>query len=189
MRTLKLQMLITLDGFGIEPPDGDGQAFVWDDEMEVFSVENLKNVDRIVLGRKTADDFIPYWKKVSEDPGHKEYPLGRPLTDIPKTVFSTRPPDKSWSNTTVVAGDIVTEIEQLKNEPGEEMIVYGGYSFVSALIRNRLIDTYYLLVHPLMMGRGQRIQQNLQRYLKLDLQQCRAFPGGVVLLHYTQPKA
>lgn len=179
-------MVITLDGFGLVPTDNGGTTFIWDDEVTDFCIDNLRNVDSIVLGRTTAEGFIPHWAGVAANPADKDYNLGKPLTDIPKIVFSTRAPDSKWTNTTVVKGDVTTEIQKLKNESGQDMIVYGGYSFVSSLVRNGLVDDYYLIVQPVMTGGGQSILKQLQNPMILKLQQSRSFPCGTVLLHYTK---
>jgi dihydrofolate reductase len=188
MRKLKLQMVVTLDGFGLVPSDKGGTNFVWDDEVTKFCLDNLENVDSIVLGRNTAEGFIPHWAGVANNPADKEYNLGRPLTDIPKVVFSNQPPNGKWNNATTVKGDITTEIAKLKNESGKDMIVYGGYSFVSSLVQNALIDEYYFLVEPLMIGDGQTILKNLKNHMLLKLKRCKSFPCGTVLLHYTKQK-
>ena len=78
MRKLKLQMTILLDD-------------KWDSGMTKFSIDNLKNVDSILLGRKTAEGFIPYWREVAKNPKDSLYKLGKPLNDIPKVVFSRVP--------------------------------------------------------------------------------------------------
>jgi dihydrofolate reductase len=135
MRKLKLQMNILL---------GDK----WDDEMTNFSIDNLKKVDNILLGRNTAEDFIPYWEKVAGNPKDDFYELGRPLHDIPKVVFSKKLKASKWDNATIVKGDITEEIKTLKKKKGNDIIVYGGDSFVASLIQHGLIDEFYLLVNP-----------------------------------------
>lgn len=186
MRKLKLQLVVTLDGFGLVPSDNGGKNFIWDDEVTNFCLDNLKNIDNIVLGRNTAEGFIPHWDGVARNPADKDYNLGKPLADIPKIVFSNRPTDSNWTNATTVNGDITTEITKLKNENGKDMIVYGGYSFVSSLVQNALVDEYYLLVEPVMIGSGQTFLKSLRNHMVLGLKQCRSFPCGMVLLHYAK---
>ena len=118
--------------------------FNWDNEVRSFSIENLNAVDAIILGRKTAEDFIPYWEKVSKDPTHNDYEFGKRLTDIPKVVFSVELKTSKWTNATIVNGNISEEIQKLKSKEGRDMIVYGGISFVSSLIEHKLIDEAHL---------------------------------------------
>ncbi|WPU96130.1 dihydrofolate reductase family protein [Mucilaginibacter sabulilitoris] len=173
MRKLKLQMNILL---------GDK----WDDEMTNFSIDNLKRVDSIVLGRKTAEGFIPYWEKVAGNHNDDFYNIGRPLHDIPKIVFSKKLKTSKWDNSIIAKGDITDEIKTLKKKKGKDMIVYGGDSFVSSLIQHELIDEFYLLINPVAIGGGKTIFNPLKNNVQLKLKKCKPFPCGVVLLYYTR---
>ena len=176
MRKLKLQM--------------NGPDLSWDDEVTSFSLENLKNVDCILLGRKTAEGFIPYWAEVVNNPSAQnlkdgDYKLGKPLTDIPKVVFSKKLKTSKWENATIITGDIAEEIKKLKKKKGKNIIVYGGFSFVSSLIKHGLIDEYYFLINPLASGNGLPIFKALSK-LPLTLKKCQPFACGTVLLYYTR---
>jgi len=173
MRKLKLQM--------------NGTNFNWDDEVRNFCIENLKNVDCILLGRKTAEAFIPYWAKVANNPKDSEYKLGKPLTDIPKAIFSKTLKSSKWDNATLVNGNFAEGIKTLKRKKGKDIIVYGGYSFVSSLIRHGLIDEYYFLVNPVALLSGEPIFKSLKSKLQLTFKKCESFPCGTVLLCY-KPK-
>ena len=81
MRKLKLQMQMTLDGF---VSDNGGKNFNWDDEIKAFSIANTEGVDHIILGRNTAEGFIPHWASVASNPEDSDFAAGRTLTDIPK---------------------------------------------------------------------------------------------------------
>jgi len=186
MRKLKLQMQISLDGF--VTLEYGGTNFNWDDEVRSFSIENLTNVDNILLGRNTADDFIPSWAKVAGNVTDNDYKFGKLLTDIPKIVFSNKLKTSKWDNTVTEKGDIAKEIETLKNEKGKDIIVYGGSSFVSSLIEHELIDEYYLLVNPFAVGKGETIFKSLNSKLQLTLERSKSFACGTVLLGYSKQK-
>jgi dihydrofolate reductase len=168
--------------------DADASNFKWDAEVQGFCSENLSNVDTIVLGRNTAEDFIPFWEKVSKDPGHDDYKFGKLLTDIPKVVFSRKLESGKWANASVVAGNIEAEIRKLKNTPGREIIVYGGISFVSSLMKHQLIDQLYLLVNPVVFGKGETIYTSVKDNLQLRLETSKPFSCGSVLLSYALQK-
>ncbi len=185
MRKLKLQVVISLDGF--VKGDYGGANINWDKEAWKFCIDNLKNVDCILLGRNTAEDFIPHWRGVANNPKDNDYKLGKPLTDIPKIVFSKKLKTSKWDNATIAKGDIVKEIKALKRRKGKDMIVYGGYSFVSSLIQHTLIDEYFLLVNPFAYGSGEPIFNSLKNNLQLKFEKCKPFAWGIVLLHY-KPK-
>ncbi len=170
MRKLKLEMHISLSG--------------WDDQVMNFTIENLKNVDCILLGRKTAKDFIPHWAGVANNPKAADYKIGKLLTDIPKVVFSNKLKANKWDNTTIVKGDITEQIKILKKKKGKDIIVYGGYSFVSSLIQHGLIDEYYILLNPLSVNSEHPIVKELKNDLRLTLIKCKSFECGTVLLCY-----
>ncbi|HMF71896.1 MAG TPA: dihydrofolate reductase family protein [Flavitalea sp.] len=175
MRKLKVQMNIALDN-------------KWDSGMSKFSIENLKKVDCILHGRKTAEGFIPYWAEVATNPDESEYELGRLLTGIPNAVFSNTVQDSEWENATIINGEIKEGIEDLKSKEGGDIIVYGGESFVSSLIQHDLIDELYLLVNPVAIGNGQQTFNPLKSDLHLTLERSEPFACGVVLLYYGRKK-
>lgn len=186
MRKLKLQMQISLDG--LVTMEYGGTNFNWDNEVRSFSIENLTNVDNILLGRNTAQDFIPHWAGVASNPNHNDHKFGKLLTDFPKVVFSKKLKTSKWDNTTIVNGDIVEEIKNLKKKTGKDIIVYGGSSFVSSLIQHGLVDEFYLLVNPTAVGNGLTIFKSLKDNLQLTLEKCETFTCGTVLLFYKPKK-
>lgn len=156
--------------------------------MVDFCIDNLENVDGILLGRKTAEGFIPYWEDIAKNPDPLDINsrLGRPLTDIPKIVFSNSIVTNNWDNATIIKGDFEKEINVLKKSKGKDIIIYGGNSFVSSLIENKLIDEYYFLVSPLAVSANEPVLKFLQNKSELILKDCKPFPSGTVLLYYTQ---
>ena len=173
MRKLKVQMNISLDN-------------KWDSGMSDFSIDNLKDVDCILHGRKTAEGFIPYWNEIANNPNDGEHKLGKRFSEIPGVVFSNTLTVSKWDNTTIMNGDIRQEVEALKNKNGNEILVYGGNSFVSSLIQHDLIDEFYLLVNPAAIGDGQQTFNPLKSDLKLRLVKCSPFDSGAVLLCYAR---
>ncbi len=173
MRKLKVQM--------------NFEGIQWDDDMVTFCIDNLKDVDNLLLGRVTAEAFIPYWKEVAEnpDPNDINSKLGKPINDIPKVIFSNTLKSNKWSNATILNGDLTEGIRNLKNCKGKDILVYGGNSFVSSLVERGLVDEYYLLVNPLAIRGDEPILKFVNSNLPLRLKECRAFGCGTVLLVYT----
>lgn len=85
MRRLKLQMHISIDGMAGRQEGAT--HFNWDAELRQYSIENAANAGSILLGRKTAENFIPHWKSVADNPKAPDLELGRLITDKPKIVF------------------------------------------------------------------------------------------------------
>ncbi len=190
MRKLKLQMQLTLDGF-VAGPNGemDWMIWDWDDELNQYVSQLTDSVELILLGRNLAEGFIPTWQERLDNPATAD-DSARLFVDTPKLVFSKTlnpdtPSSKGWKNTSVVSRDLLEEISHLKQQEGGDLIAYGGSHFVSSLIQNGLIDEYYLFINPVAIGKGMPIFQQLDKPLKMNLKQSKAFSCGISLLHYT----
>ena len=118
------------------------------------------------------------------NPNDPDYASGKKFVETPKVVF-TKTLDKSeWENTAIATGDLADEVSKLKNQDGKDIIVYGGANFVSNLIRQGLIDEYYLFVNPVALGSGMTIFNNVDNRLNLNLVEAKDFSCGIALLHY-----
>ena len=195
MRKLKLQMFMSIDGFvaaldeqnhdeGPEPEKPSES----DPKMDAYIDETIGTSDTILVGRKMVDGFVTYWEDVvNNHPESPEFRLAKMLVDTPKVVFSKTLKESKWNNTTLASGDLVEEVNKLKNQPGKDIIVYGGGGFVSSLIKANLIDEYYLFINPHALGQGMPIFNLLTKQLNLKLKSATAFTTGVALLLY-EPK-
>jgi dihydrofolate reductase len=187
MRKLKLQMQVSVDGF-VAGANGemDWMVFDWDDELKNYVNEITEPVDCIILGRKLAQGFIHSWTSQIANP-ETANAFAHKMVDTPKIVFSKTLENTEWENAKLAKGDSVQAITQLKEQLGEDIIVYGGGSFVSFLIMERLIDEYNLFVNPVALGKGMTIFNSLEEKLNLTLVKNKMFDCGIVLLCY-EPK-
>lgn len=188
MRKLKLQVQMTVDGY-VAGPNGemDWMTLPWTEDINKYVDEIIESADTIVLGRKLAEGFIPYWATVAADPNHPEFTGGKQFTGIPKVVF-TKTLDKSvWDNTVLAKGDLVDEITKLKRQDGKDIYACGGVTFVSALIKHRLIDEFHLFINPTAIGNGMTIFKELGSKQNLTLVKATSFDCGIVVLNY-EPK-
>lgn len=186
MRKLKLQMQLSVNGF-VGGPNGelDWMTWNWDDEMKKYVGDLTNSFDTILLGRKMTDGFISHWTNiVKNQPDSPEYSSAKIFVDTPKIVFSKTLTNSEWENTVLAKGDINNEIRSLKEKNGKDLIVYGGANFVSSLIKNNLIDEYYLFVNPTAIGKGLSIFSSLNENFKLNLVENKSFDCGIVLNHY-----
>ena len=176
---------MTVDGY-IAGLNGEMDFMVWnwDDELKQYVKDITEPVDCIILGRKLAEGFIPHWATVAANPDDPEFTDGKKFTDTPKVVF-TKTLDKSeWDNTVLAKGDLVDEITKLKKQDGKDIIAYGGATFVSALIKQSLIDEFNLFVNPIILGKGMAIFKELNDKRKLVLESTKAFSCGIVVIKY-----
>lgn len=185
MRKLKLQVQITIDGFiAGEHGEMDWLCYPWSNDISHYVKEITESIDTILLGRKLAEGFIPHWKSVSENPHDPEYEGGVKFSETKKIVFTKTIQNSLWDNTSIANGDLEEEISNLKQLTGMDMIVYGGGSFVSSLIKSRLIDEFYLFVNPTAIGRGMSIFQSINQNQNMKLRAMKQFECGVGLMHY-----
>jgi dihydrofolate reductase len=190
MRKLKQQIQMTVDGF-IGGPNGemDFLARNWDDAIMQYVAGITEPVDCIILGRKLAEGFIPHWAAVAAKPEHPEFAAGQKFTDTPKVVFSRSLEQSPWENTVLAKGELKDEITRLKNQPGQDLIAYGGAMFVSALIQHGLVDEFHLFVNPAAIGRGMSIFKDLNGKQNLKLVRAIPFECGIVVLNYELKRA
>jgi dihydrofolate reductase len=182
MRKLKLQVQMTVDGF-IAGLNGEMDWIVWnwDDELKKYVTDITEPVDCIVLGRKLAEGFIPHWASYPEQEGADK------INSTKKVVF-TKTIDKSeWDNTVLAKGDLTDEINNLKKQNGKDIIAYGGATFVSALIKQGLIDEFHLFINPTAIGNGMTIFKEPDSQQHLTLIKSISFECGIVVLNY-EPK-
>ena len=170
MRKLKLQMQMSINGF-VGGPNGelDWMTWDWSEDIKTYVTDLTNSMDTIILGRKLAEGFIPYWADVKATPDHPENEAGKMFTDTPKIVFSKTLNKSLWDNTTIVNGNFVSEIKKLKDKNGKAIIAYGGAELASSLIKEDLIDEYHLFVNPVAIKEGLTIFDNLSDMKKLSL--------------------
>lgn len=109
--------------------------------------------DAILLGRNTFQMMKTYWSQVT-DPDNI---VSAKLNGQPKYVVSATLADPDWGNTTVLSGDIVKEVSQLKDQPGGELQVHGSAMLARSLHEAGLVDEFRLLVFPVYVGKGKRL--------------------------------
>lgn len=188
MRKLKLQVQMTVDGYIAGPGGGmDWITFDWDEALQQYVTDLTEPVDCIVLGRNLAEGFIPHWANVAADPENPEQVAGQKFTDTAKVVFTQTLDQSKWDNTVLAMGDLVEEITNLKKQEGQDIIAYGGATFVSALIKHGLIDEFHLFINPAAIGQGMAIFKELDHNQALTLVKSIPFDCGIVLLNY-EPK-
>jgi dihydrofolate reductase len=187
MRKLKLQMNISIDGF---ISDQNGQLDWISQEMDSRQLEKLQaltdGMDTIIMGRKMAADFIEYWENVVDNqPDSPEYSYAKIFVDTPKVVFSKTMKNIVGRNLHVENGDLVYAVDKLKQQDGKDIIVYGGGTFVSALIDHQLIDELHLFVNPTALGSGLPIFQSHQAFTLVNSISC---SNGIVINQYEPMK-
>jgi dihydrofolate reductase len=154
-----------------------------------FVFDLTESVDTIILGRKMTDGFVSYWSDVITKPDDPSYAFAKKMMEIPKVVFTKTLKKSQWGNTDIATGDLTDEIIKLKSQNGMDIIVYGGASFDSSLIKAGLIDEFYLFINPVAIGSGMTIFKDINEIQKFTLVKSLAFDCGILLLHYEPKRA
>ncbi len=185
MRKLKLQLQMTIDGF-VAGPNGE-LDWMWipgerDEAGFRKVIELAESCDTILLGRKMIPEFINHWENVVDNlPDSMEQPLAQLMVNMRKIAFSHAQTTIKGRNLEVENGDLAAAIQALKNEPGKDIIVYGGANFASSLISLNLIDEYYFFSNPVAIGKGLSIFKE-KKILKLD--SSTVYKNGKILNKY-----
>jgi dihydrofolate reductase len=184
MRKLKLQVQMSLDGY-VARPNGDGD-WIWIGKTDPAILDHVVAIadtcDTILLGRKMTREFVDHWENtLTNKQGDVEHPLARKMVEMRKVVFSHTQTAIKGQNVEVESGELVEAVKKLKRQPGKDIIVYGGASFVSSLISSNLIDEYYIFRRPVAIGSGLPIfkEQKL-----LALESTHSYKNGVMLHKY-----
>jgi dihydrofolate reductase len=185
LRKLRLQVQMSVDGC-IAGPNGemDWMVGLLDDELIKYTYKLTEPVDTILLGRKMTDVFISYWSNVMNKPDDPWYAFAKKMIETPKVVFTKTVNKSRWINTDIATGDLIEEVSKIKSQNGMDIIVYGGASFDSSLIKEKLIDEFYLFINPVAIGNGMTIFKDLNEIQKYTLIESKAFECGIVLLRY-----
>jgi dihydrofolate reductase len=180
MRKLILSINVSLDGFADHTV-----AVVADDELHEFFSDLLDNTDIALFGRVTYQLMASYWPHAHQDPKATRSMLAFAdrFNAVSKIVFSRTLQKADWNNSRLVRDNMVEEVIRLKESPGKN-ISLGGISISQEFMRRGLIDEYWLAVHPVVVGKGKRLFDNLNERINLRLADTKVFKSGVVVLHY-----
>ena len=183
MRKLIFQINVSLDGFA------DHTVTIADDELHDFFTSQLDNIDIGLFGRVTYQLMESYWPNAHNDPDATESMLrfADKLNGIPKIVFSHTLQKASWQNTKLIKDNIVEEVIKLKNQSGKVLSV-GGIRTCQEFMRLGLIDEFWLLVQPVIIGKGRKLFDGHDYKINVNLIDTISFKSGVVVLHYSYNK-
>jgi dihydrofolate reductase len=151
---------ISLDGVVEDPGGGDTykhagwtQGISSGDEGTKFKYDELMEAEAQLLGRVTYEGFAAAWPGMVEATGD----FGKKMNDMPKYVVSSTLDTADWNNSTVLKGDVVDEVRNLKQQIDGVILVAGSSQLVHTLVEQDLVDELRLMVHPIVLGSGKRL--------------------------------
>ncbi|HJV16244.1 MAG TPA: dihydrofolate reductase family protein [Bacillales bacterium] len=177
-RRIILDLAVTLDGY-IEGKNGEVDWCIMDAEME-FN-EFLNRIDTIFYGRKSYDlwgQYIP-----GQEASESEKGIWEQVHSKKKYVFS-KTQKQVDHQVTIINDDIVEKVNEIKNQPGKDIWLYGGESLITTFINLGLVDEFRLSIHPVILGEGKSLFIDIKQKQDLKLVQTKRFSSGVVQLCY-----
>jgi len=173
MRKVVVTEFISLDGV-IENPAWSFKY--WNDEIANFKAEETLASDALLLGRVTYEGFAAAWPN-STDQGAVYF------NGVRKYVVSKSLKKADWNNSVILSGDLVEEVNKLKQQDGTNITVHGSGKLALSLIQHHLVDSLRLLVYPLVLGKGQRLFEE-GTTATFNLVKVQSFSSGVTGLVY-----
>jgi dihydrofolate reductase len=142
-----------------------------DDALRLLSIS-----DAMLMGRRTYEIFSAVWPTQSG-------PYADRLNNIRKYVFSSTLQRADWNNATIIGGEVVAEVAKLKNQAGQNLVIYGHGPLGQALLEHRLLDELRLFIHPIIVGHGTLLFREGER-TRLKVEAARTLKTGVVAVSY-----
>jgi dihydrofolate reductase len=148
-----------------------------DPEIGAAMGARMSQSDGLLFGRRTYEDLMTTWSArggMFKDAlnAAQKYVVSQTLTDpLP------------WPNSTLIAGDVVEAVADLRSRPGRELHVMGSGQLIETLVAHRLVDEFQLMTFPVLLGSGRRLFAG-DTFAELDLVDAKATPSGVVIATY-----
>ncbi|MPZ40515.1 MAG: dihydrofolate reductase [Rhizobiales bacterium] len=179
---------VSIDGV-VEAPGGEpgyphtGWVAKFQSAAQIqYKFEEVLAHEALLLGRKTYESFAGAWPSYKGDFADK-------MNSMPKYVASTTLAKADWNNTTVLKGDAIRAVAQLKRELSGDMLVHGSRTLVNALKRHDLVDEYRLMVFPIVLGSGMRLFEDTEDATTLRLVDTHRLDNGTAVLTYRPQRA
>ena len=176
MRKIVAGLFISLDGVTESPQDWNLQYF--NDEMGQAIGASMAQKDTLLLGHNTFDEFAAYWP----DKSGEDDPFAEFINNTPKVVVSTTLGEVDWQPTTVVRD--LDAVRTLKMQLGKDIGMTGSVTLVRSLLQAGLLDELDLLIHPIVLGSGKRLFDDVTAQMPLELLRSETFKTGVISATY-----
>jgi dihydrofolate reductase len=173
VRKVVVYELLSLNGVA-ESPD---EFFGWDDVMDAALDDVIATQDAVVLGRRSYDEWSAFW------PGSDLEPFASFINGVAKYVATSSPLDRDWANTTVVDGDLVEFVRDLKNGAGGEIGVHASISVAQALLAADVVDELKLVIAPAVVASGRKLLDGAPA-IRLETVRSTTSPTGHLIVSY-----
>jgi dihydrofolate reductase len=185
VRRLILFMHASLDGF-VAGPNGEMDWIDVNDEMFEYAGQRTREADTALYGRVTYQMMESYWPTAGAQPTATKHDIehSKWYNSVAKVVVSRTMKGAKLTNTRIVGDGVTAEVIKLKQDPGKEIVMFGSPTVAHTLMRENLIDDYWLFVNPVLLGQGIPLFKDIKAKAALRLVANHVFSSGVVCLHY-----
>jgi dihydrofolate reductase len=189
MGRIVVSEFVSVDGVMEDPGGSEGTRhagwtfrFERGQDGDSFKLDEVRAAEALLLGRVTYQGFAQAWPTIEDPMGFADK-----MNAMPKYVVSSTlaDDDADWNNSTVVRGDVASELAALKASVDGDLLVNGSAALVQLLAEHGLVDEYRLMVFPIILGSGKRLFGDLAVAPSLDLHEVqRVGDDGIVVLTY-----
>jgi dihydrofolate reductase len=174
VRKIVVYELLSLDGVAERP-----ETFFadWDDAMGANLAAVIATQDAVILGRRSYTEWAEFW------PDSEIQPFAKFINSVTKYVATSTPLDRDWANSTVLDGDLVEFVHDLKQQDGGDVGVHASISVAQALLAAGVVDELRLVIAPRIVGRGRRLLDGLPA-ITLESIRSETSPTGYLLVDY-----
>jgi dihydrofolate reductase len=185
MRKIISFMHISLDGF-VAGPNGEMNWIKVDEEIFDYVGKRISEGDAALYGRVTYQMMEGYWPTAADKPTASKHDIEHSqwYKKVHKVVLSKTMEGADLPNTTIISDNLLDSINEIKQQPGGDILLFGSPTATHALIELNLIDGYWLFVNPIVLGQGIPLFVNIKDKIKLNLLTTRQFTSGVTELNY-----
>lgn len=178
-------MHISLDGF-VAGPNGEMNWIKVDEEIFDHIGKRIAETTAALYGRTTYQMMEGYWPKAGDAPGASKHDIdhSRWYNGAHKIVLSKTLADANLPDTTIISDKLSDRINEIKQQQGSEILLFGSPTATHALMQLGLIDGYWLFVNPVILGQGIPLFADIKEKIKLQLQTTHRFTSGVTELSY-----
>jgi len=178
-------MHLSLDGF-VAGPNGEMNWIKVDEEIFDHIGIRVAQCDTAMYGRVTYEMMQGYWPTAGDAPDASKHDKEHSAwyQQVNKVVLSTIMSGEGVANTEVISDNLAARINEVKQRPGSDILLFGSPRATHALMEQNLIDGYWLFVNPIVLGQGIPLFKGIHQQTKLTLQGSHQFSSGVVALDY-----
>lgn len=178
-------MHTSLDGF-VAGLKGEMNWIKVDDEIFDFVDTMTKKADTALYGRVTYEMMQNYWPNAGKQPNASKHDKEHSAwyNKISKVVLSKTMSEQGLQNTKVISEQLSENINEIKKQEGKNILIFGSPTASQSLLKEGLIDEFWLFVNPAILGQGIPLFKNLTETTKLNLLETKTFSCGVIALHY-----